>query len=336
MALRVQTLLSCPCCGRFVDRFLPIPESYIRQCEAMGVEHPLDAWETLNLEAYLCPHCGATDRDRLQVLFLKEYLSKFPLPLDGCNGISSPAEPPTRFADSPTSPTEGGGDTKTKNDKFPLPLDGGGSVNASELGWARNELLIPAEPPTRFADSPTSPTEGGGDTFEPADVRNARVRVLEIAPSPPVSNWLRAQPNVAYRSADLEMTSADDKVDVTDMSCYPDSRFDVVICSHVLEHVPDDLKAMREIRRVLAPCGVALLLVPISTLIEDVLEDPTCTDQAERWRRFGQGDHIRIYGQFGFIKRLTDSGLNAKQFSPETKEISGLTSSSTLYVGIGS
>lgn len=170
--------LYCPCCQGRPERFLPIPPSYVVECRHRGVEHPLEAWETLNLESYLCPLCGAADRDRLQVAFLSE-------------SISSRAAPP--------------------------------------LGQKQGVL-----------------------------------RALEIAPSAPVSNWLRNRPEVCYRSADLFMPGADDRVDITDMACYPNGSFDLVICSHVLEHIPDDLCAMREIRRILAPEGIAVLLVPIS------------------------------------------------------------------------
>lgn len=235
MALRVSTLpappaLRCDCCELAVMEFLPIPSAYVDECRRRGVEHPLDAWETLSLDAYLCPHCGATDRDRLQVAFLTEHL---------------------------------------------------------------------------------------------AGIRDVRSHILELAPSRPVSAWLRRQPNVLYRSADLEMACADDIVDVCDMACYPDGTFDIVICSHVLEHVPNDLAAMRELRRVLAPGGVAILLVPISRVVAEVEEDPTCDDESERWRRFGQGDHIRIYSRRGFVRRLEEAG-----FAVETWERNGV-----LYLG---
>lgn len=253
MPLQVRTLeappsrLVCPCCGSRVDAYLPIPPAYVEECRQRGVEHPLDQWETLNLENYLCPKCGATDRDRLQVLFLGGYLS-----------------------------------------------------------LRRTELLS----------------------------HQGRSHILEIAPSRPVSDWLRRQPKVLYRSADLEMASADDRVDVTDMACYPDQTFDMVICSHVLEHVPDDLQALREMHRVLKPTGVAILLVPISRLEETVDEDPTLQDEAERWRRFGQGDHIRIYGRAGFRARLEGAGFRLEEFRPERDFGSaGLAPQNCLYLG---
>jgi SAM-dependent methyltransferase len=95
-------------------------------------------------------------------------------------------------------------------------------------------------------------------------------------------------------------------LDVTGIP-FPDDHFDVVICSHVLEHVPDDRKAMHELRRVLKPGGLAILLVPMADMpVTD--EDPTVTDPAERLRRFGQFDHVRTYGR-DYFDRLREAGF---------------------------
>ena len=89
---------------------------------------------------------------------------------------------------------------------------------------------------------------------------------------------------------------------------------------------------MREIQRILSTDGVALLLVPISTLIKDVIEDPDCTDESERWRRFGQGDHVRIYGRKGFEKRLAEAGFRVETFKPEDATKLGLSDTARLYL----
>jgi ubiquinone/menaquinone biosynthesis C-methylase UbiE len=82
-------------------------------------------------------------------------------------------------------------------------------------------------------------------------------------------------------------------MDITDIQ-YPDNTFDVIYCSHVLEHVPDDRKAMREFARVLKPEGWAVFMVSLSE--EHTIEDPSITSPAERERLFGQHDHVRRYG----------------------------------------
>lgn len=75
----------------------------------------------------------------------------------------------------------------------------------------------------------------------------------------------------------------------------PDASVDLVICNHVLEHVGDDTKAVREFSRVLKSDGFALVTIPISE-IPNTYEDPSITSPAERKRAFGQEDHVRVYG----------------------------------------
>jgi ubiquinone/menaquinone biosynthesis C-methylase UbiE len=87
-----------------------------------------------------------------------------------------------------------------------------------------------------------------------------------------------------------------------------DRSFDAVLCNHVLEHVPDDRKALGEIFRVLKPGGWAILMVPLSSRAETD-EDPTVVDPKERERRFGQDDHVRLYGQ-DYQARLEAAGFH--------------------------
>jgi predicted SAM-dependent methyltransferase len=95
-------------------------------------------------------------------------------------------------------------------------------------------------------------------------------------------------------------------MDISDIQ-YRDNTFDVIYCSHVLEHVPDDRKALREFWRVLKVGGWAILQVPI---ISDVtFEDPTVTSPEERERLFGQHDHVRRYGP-DYRDRLVDVGFS--------------------------
>ena len=95
------------------------------------------------------------------------------------------------------------------------------------------------------------------------------------------------------------------RVDITDLP-FDDSRFDAIYCSHVLEHVPDDRKAMSELRRVLRPGGWAILQVPIKGIV--TFEDPAVTTPEDRERVFGQSDHVRIYG-LDFKDRLEEVGF---------------------------
>ena len=141
--------------------------------------------------------------------------------------------------------------------------------------------------------------------------------LLDIAPATSLKSFLKKQSNINYRSADLNMDGVDDKIDLMDMYIYPDNSFDIIICSHVLEHVPDDKKAMKELYRILKPKGWGILMVPISLKLTSIDED-TQTSSSERWRRFGQDDHVRLYSKKGFIERLEFSGLKVKQFGIES------------------
>jgi ubiquinone/menaquinone biosynthesis C-methylase UbiE len=90
---------------------------------------------------------------------------------------------------------------------------------------------------------------------------------------------------------------------------FDENHFDVVLCNHVLEHVRDDIQAMREIHRVLKPGGFAILQIPFFNPIPDVtFEDPSITDKREREKIFGQDDHVRKYGH-DYPQRIATSGL---------------------------
>lgn len=115
----------------------------------------------------------------------------------------------------------------------------------------------------------------------------------------------RRQIGAGYLTADL-LLPADEKMDITGIQ-HPDDSFDVVYCSHVLEHVPDDRKAMREFYRVLKPSGWAIFMIPIT--VDKTVEDPTITDPQERLRLFGQDDHVRRYGP-DFVDRLQEAGFS--------------------------
>jgi len=142
-----------------------------------------------------------------------------------------------------------------------------------------------------------------------------------------------------YRSADLFAEEVDDTVNLMDMHAYREGQFEVFLCSHVLEHVVDDRKALREIFRVLEPGGVAVLLVPILLGLETIDEDPTVTDPSERWRRFGQDDHVRLYSKAGFMERVREAGfqlsnLGVKHFGRKAFLRHGITTQSVLYVAV--
>lgn len=144
-------------------------------------------------------------------------------------------------------------------------------------------------------------------------------RMLHIAPERCFEAKFKDLLHDGYLSADLSSPRAMKKLDITDIP-YPDETFDVIYCSHVLEHVPDDRKAMREFCRVLKDTGWAILLVPITS--EKTFEDSSIVTPAERLRVFGQKDHVRRYGP-DYVDRLRDAG-----FTVETTKVEDLVDTS--------
>ena len=147
-----------------------------------------------------------------------------------------------------------------------------------------------------------------------------RWRVLHVAPDLGLYLWLSRRAEVDYTASDIDAARyrhipGTVQADLT-AAPFDDASFDLVICSHVLEHVPDDRKAMDEIRRILVPGGQALLLVPFALDGAGTDEAPDLSDRAERIRRFGQWDHIRLYDRDDFLARLDGVGFETDLFVP--------------------
>mgnify|MGYP003836629087 FL=1 len=137
---------------------------------------------------------------------------------------------------------------------------------------------------------------------------SAPLRVLHFAPEQAFVQKFKKQKNLTYTTTDLNSPIADVKADICDLP-FKDNSFDFIICNHVLEHIPDDIKAMQELYRVLAPSGTAIVQVPYDAKREITFEDNTITDQSERTRIFGQYDHLRVYGM-DYFKKLSSIGFN--------------------------
>jgi SAM-dependent methyltransferase len=134
------------------------------------------------------------------------------------------------------------------------------------------------------------------------------LKVLHVAPEQCFLSRFRKLGNLDYITADLESPLADIKLDIQEMP-FDDNTFDVVICNHVLEHVPDDRKALREILRVLRPGGYGIMQVPMDLTLEKTYEDPSIVDPHEREIHFRQKDHYRLYGR-DYTERLKECGFH--------------------------
>ncbi len=235
---------ACPVCGAQLSRFKPIWKSFLRNAERAGLIYPLAAFETLNIAAYSCPACDASDRERLYALYFD------------------------RLAAGPD-----------------------GSV---------------------------------------------RRRLVEFAPSPALQAKLKSCAFVDYRSADLFRRNVDDRIDIAAMR-YPDASFDIAICSHVLEHIREDRKAMRELYRILRPGGFGIVMVPLVVGVEATQENPAIDTPELRWRHYADGDHLRLYGRADFLDRLREAGfrveaLDVKWFGTDAFARAGIAENSVLYV----
>lgn len=165
----------------------------------------------------------------------------------------------------------------------------------------------------------------------------ARPKLLHIAPEPALRDYIQRQGIFDYRTADSTMEDVDDQIDLTCMHQYQDGVYDCFICSHVLEHVADDGLAIAELFRILKPGGWGILMAPVNVHLAATVEDPSVTDEAERWRLFGQGDHVRLYAKHDFIERIRAPGflveqLDASFFGIRTFARTGITRKSVLYI----
>lgn len=163
--------------------------------------------------------------------------------------------------------------------------------------------------------------------------------VLHVAPESCFIKPFEKLHGDRYITADMESPWAKVKMDVHAMP-FADNQFDVVLCNHVLEHVKNDVQAMREICRVLRPGGFAILQVPfIEPVPENTFEDDSITNPVEREQVFGQSDHVRKYGR-DYSARIETAGLKAveehfvRELMPETVERFKLPKEEIIYKAI--
>ncbi len=115
-----------------------------------------------------------------------------------------------------------------------------------------------------------------------------------------------------YRNIDNSIRYAD----ATNLP-FAAGSFDILIANHILEHIPEDIKAMKEMFRVLDANGLAILQVPYSETLPAILEDPNINDPARQAALYGQKDHVRIYTKAGYIQCLRQAGFHVNILTPE-------------------
>ena len=137
------------------------------------------------------------------------------------------------------------------------------------------------------------------------------LKVLHVAPEQAFYKRFKNQKNLTYITTDLYSPLADVKADLCALP-FEDDSIDVIFCNHVLEHIPDDAQAMRELYRVMKKGGWGIFQVPQDINRAHTFEDDTITDPAERTRIFGQYDHVRVYG-LDYFDRLRQVGFEVEE-----------------------
>jgi len=146
------------------------------------------------------------------------------------------------------------------------------------------------------------------------------LKVLHVAPEQCFYKLFKNLKKINYTTFDLNSPLADIKGDICNLP-FKENSFDFILCNHVLEHINDDNKAMKELYRVLNKNGTAILQVPINQKSSKTLEDSSIVDKKERIEKFGQYDHIRLYG-LDYFKKLESFGfkVNPLKYSKEFTE----------------
>jgi predicted SAM-dependent methyltransferase len=161
--------------------------------------------------------------------------------------------------------------------------------------------------------------------------------LVHFAPERSLSKYIKQIITCNYRTADLHMKNVDDKLDITNMDIYETASVDCFICSHVLEHIPDDKKALQELYRILKPSGWGILMVPVIPELDETYEDFTKTTEEERSKYFGQQDHVRVYAKNDFLHKMKHAGfvihqLDKDYFGKDVFKRCGISEKSVIYI----
>jgi Methylase involved in ubiquinone/menaquinone biosynthesis len=149
-------------------------------------------------------------------------------------------------------------------------------------------------------------------------------RLLHFAPEWALLPWFKKAKNLDYISADINPNVADRKVDITDIP-FPDAHFDYILCFHVLGHIFDEKKAIKELFRVLKPNGIALVGTLIDRSRQTTLEKADADTAEERLKLYLEPDLWRLHGM-DFDCRLKAEGFNVEiidypaHLGPEIRE----------------
>lgn len=163
-----------------------------------------------------------------------------------------------------------------------------------------------------------------------------RASLIHFAPEHALSQKIKSLGYFGYQTADAMMEGVDHVINLMNLP-FDDNSFDFFICSHVLEHVEDDDLALSELYRITKKGGRGILMVPIIVGLEKTIEDPLVETEEERWRFFGQNDHVRLYAHNDYVKKIKKHDfmleeLGIKHFGKHIFRRLGLKNTSVLYI----
>lgn len=194
-----------------------------------------------------------------------------------------------------------------KGDKFTDPIDGKSFRKFLPYGYGkqRNNVLSPSTLSLERHRLLWLYLKNETDFF------TSKLKVLHFAPEQAFYKCFRKLNNLDYTTTDLNSPLADVKADICNLP-FEDSSYDVILCNHVLEHIPDDTKAMQELYRIMKPNGWGIFQIPQDLRRDKTFEDNSITDKKERAKIFGQYDHVRIYGR-DYFDKLRSIGFTVEE-----------------------
>lgn len=201
-----------------------------------------------------------------------------------------------------------------KGNKFTDPIDGKSFKSFLPYGYGtqRNNVLSPSTLSLERHRLLWLYLKNETDLFSTSSI----FKVLHFAPEQAFYKRFRKLQHLDYITTDLYSPLADVKADICNLPFDNDS-FDIILCNHVLEHIPNDTKAMQELFRVMKTGGMGIFQIPQDLSREKTFEDDSITDKKERAKIFGQYDHVRVYGR-DYFDKLRNIGFNVEEVNYTT------------------
>lgn len=196
-----------------------------------------------------------------------------------------------------------------KGNKFTDPIDGNSFKMFLPYGYGtqRNNVLSPSTLSLERHRLLWLYLQNETNFFKSTE----KIKVLHFAPEQEFYKRFKKQTNLDYTTTDLLSPLADVKADICNLP-FQDNTYDIILCNHVLEHIPDDTKAMQELYRVMKPGGMGIFQIPQDLKRAVTFSDDSITDQKERAKIFGQYDHVRVYGR-DYFEKLKSIGFRVEE-----------------------